>query len=185
VRDRDVNRRFLEGRMPPYFFVPLQVYLDAQMQHARFATMDEFIQEVVTSFARHAPHDNLLIFKHHPMDRPYRDYSSTLDQLRRLHGVGDRLLYVDVIHLPSALRGARGTVVMNSTAGLSSIHHGTPVKCLGNAVYDMPGLTYQGSLDEFWLDPGKVDSDLYHRFRWWLRTNNQLNGSVWSDLYQT
>jgi capsule polysaccharide modification protein KpsS len=121
--------------------------------------------------------------KDHPLGRPYRDYSALLDELRNAHGLGDRLCYVDVIHLPSALRNARGVVTINSTVGLSSIHHGTPVKCLGTAVYDMPGLTYGGPLDEFWRAPGEVDADLYRKFRWWLRTNNQINGSVWRELW--
>lgn len=183
VRDREFDRRLEGQRLPPYFFVPLQVHLDSQLLHSRFRSMEEFIAEVVRSFAGNAPPDTLLVLKHHPMDRPYRDYSPTVDALRRELALGERLVYVDVINVPAALRGARGTVVMNSTVGLSSIHHGTPVKCLGNAVYDLPGLTSQRPLDEFWQNPGTVDRALYERFRYWLRTTNQLNGSVWCDLY--
>lgn len=183
LRDRDVDRRIGRGELSPFFFVPLQVHLDSQMFHCRFTDIEEFIVEVVSSFARHAAADTRLVLKHHPMDRPYRDYSALVQSLRERFALGDRLLYVDIITLPTTLRAARGTVVINSTLGLSSVHHGTPVKCLGNAVYDMPGLTFQGSLDDFWRDPGVVDRDLYQRFRFWLRTTNQLNGSVWSKLF--
>ena len=31
--------------------------------------------------------------------------------------------------------------------------------------------------------PGDVDRDLYRRFRWWLLQNNQINGSVWKELW--
>jgi capsule polysaccharide modification protein KpsS len=171
--------------MPPYFFVPLQVHLDSQLSHSRFATVNEFIREVVTSFARHAPSDHALVLKLHPMDRPYSDYSIDVEALRLEHGLGERLLYVDIINLPAALRGARGTVVINSTVGLSSLTHGTPVKCLGTAVYDMPGLTDQRSLDDFWQHPAPVDRALYRRFRHWLLEHNQLNGSVWSRLHES
>jgi capsule polysaccharide modification protein KpsS len=183
VRDREVAARLKAQRMAPYFFVPLQVHLDSQLLHSRFATINEFIREVVGAFAEHAPQDHALLLKLHPMDRPYSDYSTDIEALRLEHGLGERLLYVDVINLPAALRGARGTVVINSTVGLSSLTHGTPVKCLGRAIYDMPGLTHQGSLQEFFSDPGLVDRQLYRRFRRWLRENNQLNGSVWSRLY--
>jgi capsule polysaccharide modification protein KpsS len=183
LRDREVAARLKAQQMPPYFFVPLQVYLDSQLSHSRFATNSEFIREVVATFARHAPSDHLLLLKLHPMDRPYSDYSPDIEALRLEHGLGERLLYVDVINLPATLRGARGTVVINSTVGLSSLTHGTPVKCLGRAIYDIPGLTYQRSLAEFFRDPGEVDRQLYRRFRRWLRENNQLNGSVWSRLY--
>jgi capsule polysaccharide modification protein KpsS len=182
VRDRPIDERLQRGELSPFFLVPLQVHLDSQMEHSDYETIDEFIVEVTTSFAAHAPSDSRLVLKHHPMDRPYRDYTRLVAELRARFDLGERLLYVDVLRLPPTLRKASGTVVINSTLGLSSIHHGTPVKCLGRAVYDVQGLTFQGTLDEFWRDPGSVDRALYERFRYWLRTNNQLNGCVWSDL---
>jgi capsule polysaccharide modification protein KpsS len=184
LRDREIAARLLAHDMPPYFFVPLQVHLDSQLSHSRYATIEEFIRDVVATFADHAPEDHALLLKLHPMDRPYSDYSAEIEALRRKHGLGQRLLYVDVINLPAALRGARGTVVINSTVGLSSLTHGTPVKCLGRAVYDMPGLTHQGPLAEFFQSPAPVDRALYRRFRHWLLEHNQLNGSVWSRLHE-
>ena len=183
VRDRSVAARLEARLMPPYFFVPLQVHLDSQLSHSRYATVDAFIVDVVRAFAQHAPADHALILKLHPMDRPYRDYSELVAALTRELSLDGRLFYVDVINLPATLRGARGTVVINSTVGLSSLTHGTPVKCLGRAVYDLPGLTHQGSLSEFFQAPGVVDRALYKRFRQWLLEHNQLNGSVWSGLY--
>ncbi len=183
VRDRQVAKRLEAQDMPPYFLVPLQVHLDSQLRHSPYATVNHFIRDVVTSFAEHAPKDHALVLKLHPMDRPYSDYATDIEALRFEHGLGDRLLYVDVVNLPAALRGARGTVVINSTVGLSSLTHGTPVKCLGRAIYDIPGLTHQGSLAEFFQAPAPVDRELYQRFRRWLLEQNQLNGSVWSRLH--
>lgn len=184
LRDRELAKKLESSRMPPYFFVPLQVHLDSQLSHSPYTTIQEFIREVVAAFAQHAPSDHALLLKLHPMDRPYSDYSADIEELRREHGLGERLLYADVINLPAALRGARGTVVINSTVGLSSLTHGTPVKCLGRAVYDLPGLTHQGSLAEFFSAPEPVDRALYKRFRQWLLEQNQLNGSVWSRLHE-
>jgi capsule polysaccharide modification protein KpsS len=184
LRDRELGRRLETHALPPYFFVPLQVHLDSQLGHSRYATVSDFIREVVDAFAQHAPPDNFLLLKLHPMDRPYSDYSRDIEALRLEHGLGKRLLYADVINLPTALRGARGTVVINSTVGLSSLTHGTPVKCMGRAVYDMPGLTHQGSLADFFQAPSPVDRALYKRFRQWLLEQNQLNGSVWSGLHE-
>lgn len=167
----------------PYFFVPLQVHCDFQLVHSPYDDVREFIEEVVRVFAEHAPTDHLLVLKHHPLDRAYREYGSYLHELAHRHGLHDRLRYVHDVNLPELLKNARGTITINSTVGLSSIHHGTPVKCLGYAVYDMPGLTYQGELDAFWNDPGEVDPKLYARFRFWLRTHNQINGSVWKTLW--
>jgi capsule polysaccharide modification protein KpsS len=184
LRDREIAARLEAQQMPPYFFVPLQVYLDSQLSHSRFGNIDAFISEVVATFAEHAPHDHHLILKLHPMDRAYSDYGPLIENLRSTYQLGARLHYVDIINLPSALRNARGVVVINSTVGLSSLVHGTPVKCLGNAVYDMPGLTHQGPLGEFFARPTPVDRKLCQRFCRWLRQENQLNGTVWSRLYE-
>jgi capsule polysaccharide modification protein KpsS len=184
VRDREVARRLEAHELGPYFFVPLQVHLDSQLGHSRYGSVDDFIREVVRTFAEHAPPDHALVLKLHPMDRAYRDYGPLVGELTERHALGGRLFYVDVVNLPAALRGARGTVVINSTVGLSSLTHGTPVKCLGTAVYDLPGLTHQGTLAEFFREPAPVDRALYKRFRRWLREKNQLNGSVWSRLHE-
>lgn len=185
VRDRALAERLETNEMPPYFLVPLQVHLDSQLGHSPYSTINQFIREVVVAFAAHAPKDNVLLLKLHPMDRPYSDYSVDIEALRLELGLGDRLLYADLINVPAALRGARGTIVINSTMGLSSLTHNTPVKCLGSAIYDIPGLTHQGSLAEFFQSPGSVDRDLYRRFRRWLLEQNQLNGSVWSRLHES
>ncbi len=185
LRDRAIAARIDARQMPPYFFVPLQVHLDSQLSHSRFTSISAFIQEVIETFAVHAPEGHALVLKLHPMDRAYSDYSAQIAELSRRHQLEGRLHYVDIINLPAALRGARGTVVINSTVGLSSLVHGTPVKCLGRAVYDMPGLTHQGELAEFFRDPGQVDRALYQRFRAWLLASNQLNGSVWSRLFES
>jgi capsule polysaccharide modification protein KpsS len=179
-----LGQRLERHELPPYFFVPLQVHLDSQLSHSRYESVNEFIREVVAAFAEHAPSDHVLLLKLHPMDRPYCDYSAEIAALRAKYGLGERLLYADVINLPAALRGARGTIVINSTVGLSSLTHGTPVKCLGRAVYDLPGLTHQGPLAEFFTAPDPVDRTLYKRFRHWLLQQNQLNGSVWSRLFE-
>lgn len=182
-RDRAFGKQLAAGALPPFFLVPLQVHLDSQLSHSRFSNISQFIREVVEGFAAHAPADHCLILKLHPMDRAYRDYGPEIDALRQELGLGERLKYVDIVNLPQALRGARGTIVINSTLGLSSLNHGTPVKCLGRAIYDIPGLTFQGSLEEFFRAPGDVDRELYKRFRQWLLEQNQLNGSVWSRLH--
>lgn len=97
---------------------------------------------------------------------------------------GDRVLYIHDQHLPLLLDHARGVVVINSTVGLSAIHHGTPVKPCGRAIYDIPGLTWQGALDEFWSNGAGVrpDRKLYRRFLGALTNQTQINGSFYKPL---
>lgn len=166
-----------------YFLVPLQVHCDAQVLHrSPFASVAQFIETVVISFAHHAPNETALVIKHHPMDRGYRDYTKLIKTLASHHHVTERVLYVHDLHLPTLLKHARGTVVINSTVGLSSLHHGTPVKALGEAPYDLPGLTCQSALEEFWGAPGPVDRALYRRFRAYLLATSQLNGNFYRRL---
>lgn len=163
-----------------YFLVPLQVHVDMQVRrHSNFSSVEGFIETVMASFARSAPADVALVFKHHPHDRGYRNYSRLIERLARRHDVAGRVHYVFDSHLPTLLKHALGTVTINSTVGLSSLHHGVPVKVMGQAVYDRAGLTFSGELDDFWGNPGKVNGPLYQKFRRYLLDTNQMNGSFY------
>ena len=52
------------------------------------------------------------------------------------------------------LDGARGVVTVNSTVGLWALRAGRPVITLGDAIYDIDGLTFRGGLDAFWTEAG-------------------------------
>jgi capsular polysaccharide export protein len=185
LRERDVTRMLTGALSGRFFLVPLQVHTDAQVQvHSRFGSVSAFIEEVMSSFAAHAPEDTMLIVKHHPLDRGYHDYAAAIRSLSRRLGIVGRVRYIHDQHLPTLLDHARGVVVINSTVGLSAIHHRVPVKALGTAIYDMPGLTHTGSLDDFWRDAADldVDVDLYARFRSHVVNTTQLNGSFYRRL---
>lgn len=180
--ERDMLQRFTGPLSGRYFLVPLQVHCDFQILHSPYSDVLEFVDEVLTTFAAHAAPEDHLLLKHHPMDRAYREYGALLQQLARRHDLVGRLHYCHDLHLPTLLKNAKGTITINSTVGLSSMHHGTPVCCLGTAVYDMEGLTHQEGLQTFLAAPGEVDMDLYHRFRRYLLHVNQVNGSFYKRL---
>ena len=186
VQERGIETRLQTTLRNQYFLVPLQVHCDTQVAHrSPFDDVTQFIEAVIASFAHHAPPDTVLVIKHHPMDRPYQDYTQLIETLSQRHDLKGRLLYVHDLHLPTLLRQARGTVVINSTVGLSSLLHGTPVKVLGEALYDVPGLTSQASLNDFWRSPGPVDKALYRHFRAHLLTTTQINGNFYRRLAHT
>ena len=163
-----------------FFLVPLQVHNDAQIvHHSPYRDVAEFIDSVLASFAAHAPADTLLVLKHHPLDRPYKDYADQIHSQSRALGLGDRVIYVHDLHLPTLLKHARGVVTVNSTTGLQSLYHGTPVITLGDCLYAVPGLVHPGPLDSFWADPGPVDPELFLRFRSHLVCETQLNASFY------
>lgn len=182
LKESEIQDTLCSVHSNKFFLVALQVHLDSQLQHTVYEDISDFIGEVVASFARYASSDHFLVFKHHPLDRGYRDYTNLLRDLGRQHGISNRVIYVHDLHLPTLLKHALGTVMMNSTVGISSIHHGTPVKVMGRAVYDLPGLTFQGSLDEFWSNPGKIDKKLFESFVGFLQRDNQPNGNFYVRL---
>ena len=170
-----------EARSRRWFLLPLQVRGDSQVKdHSRFKGMEHLLDEVVASFAQHAPADALLVVKHHPMDRAYTNYRAHIRALASQHGLEERIRYLHDQHLPTLLAHTRGVVTINSTVGLQALYHGTPVITLGESVYQIPGLVYGGTLQEFWHEPGTVDRALYARFRAHLIASTQLNASFYA-----
>lgn len=168
-----------------YFLVPLQVHNDAQIYtHSEYSTVGDFIGKTIRSFAAHAPEETFLVFKHHPMDRGYHDYTRIIHRWSRRHNVARRVIYLHDQHLPTLLQHTRGVVVVNSTVGLSALYHNAPVKVCGRALYDLPGLTFQGPLESFWRESTerRIDRDFYQRFRAYLIENSQLNGNYYKRL---
>lgn len=185
ITERNMQKKLTTTLSKQYFLLPLQVYNDAQIHtHSDFATVETFIRHVVTSFSKHAPLGTHLVIKHHPMDRGYNDYSNWLQQLEFLYDLSGRVHYIHDQHLPSLLDHAIGTVVVNSTVGLSALLHGSPLKVCGRAMYDFKGLTYQGTLDEFWREAPdeKVDGKLFDSFRNYLIATTQINGNFYKRI---
>lgn len=185
LKERNILKR-LTGRLNErYFLVPLQVHNDSQIHtHSGFKSISNFIDEVIASFAQHAPQDTALVIKHHPMDRGYHDYTGLIRKRVDAFGLHGRCFYIHDQHLPTLMAHTRGVVVINSTVGLSALHHGTSLKVCGNAIYDMPGLTFQGGLDDFWQNAqqAKPDNMLLQRFNGYLVQHTQLNGSFYKRL---
>lgn len=161
-----------------YYAVPLQVHSDTQITKCSdFKSIEQFIKKVAHSFEHHAPADTKLIFKVHPMDRGYKDYTNLIAGLDHRLG-GGRLLYVDRVHLPTLLTHARGVVNINSSVGISALVHHTPTITLGTAAYDLPELTFQGNLDEFWTLAGRPRKQRVSQFINLLLSTSQGRGTL-------
>ena len=172
-----------QGRI---FLVPLQVAEDFQIrEHSPFADVQAFIRQVIISFAHHAPTDQILLFKHHPMDRGHINYCRLIVSLSKQLGIGDRVFYGHELPLPPLYPLCRGLVTINSTVGISALLKGVPTLNLGQALYDIPGLTSQCSLDEFWCHPTPVNRQLFGQFRQFLLHYGQINGSFYRETAYT
>lgn len=175
-----VTRRMLAGR--PYYLFPLQVNADAQIvHHSPFGSVRASIDLVLHSFAQHAPAGHDLLIKNHPLDTGAFDYRGHVRQLARELGIADRVSFIDAGHLPTLLDHTRGVVLVNSTTGMSALYHHCPLIALGVAIYDMPGLTWQGGLDSFWEHAERPDEDLFHAFLDYVIHHTQINGDFYTD----
>lgn len=185
IEDIQIAKRVEAGKYGKFFIVPLQVFNDSQVRiHCDFSSVRSFLLHVLASFAAHAPADANLIIKHHPMDRGFIDYSRDIKRFIKKHPkLKGRITYVHDVPLPVFLRHGLGMVTINSTSGLSGLIHNMPVKVLGRAHYDIPGITDQNSLAEFWNHPTPPDSDLFHAYRMYHLNVTQINGNFYSQVF--
>jgi capsular polysaccharide export protein len=169
------------ARKGRYFLLPLQLNGDAQIvHHSMFRDMGEVIDRVIGSFAAHAPKDAEIIVKNHPLDTGLYAYARQIARLRKALDLHERVHYIESGHLPTLLEHAAGTVVVNSSVGMSALHHGCPTKALANPIYDMPGLTFGGSLEKFWNEPLPPDRELFLAFRNVVIHATQVNGDFFT-----
>ncbi|MGI9218488.1 MAG: capsule biosynthesis protein [Hydrogenophaga sp.] len=181
-RESRLMGEFTERWDNRFFLVPLQVFNDSQVVvHSDYSSVQAFIEEVMTSFALHAPQDTALVIKHHPMDRGYTDYSRLIRDLARRLRITNRCYYVHDQHMPTLLRHARGVVVINSTTALQSLQYGVATKVMGRALFDLQGLCHKGTLDQFWneTERSRPQRRLLNQFVRHLVMHAQINGNFY------
>lgn len=185
LSERHVMARLVTRYSKKFFLVSLQTRGDAQVSvHSEFQSVEHFIEHTVASFARNAASDSLLALKHHPLDRGYSDYTLLIRRLTRAHRLEGRCFYLHDQHLPTLLQHTCGVVVVNSTAGLSAVGEGVPVKVCGESIYNLQGLTFQGAIDKFWkfCHLAVPNPALYQAFRNYLISHTQHQGSFYKRL---
>jgi capsular polysaccharide export protein len=81
------------------------------VHHSLFAGgMSDFIEEGAEPFARSASAGTRLVFKNHPLDNGRIDFVSVIDRAAARYHLEERLFYLDGGHMPSLIRGARGSL---------------------------------------------------------------------------
>lgn len=172
----------LDANRDPVFLFPLQLDGDAQIRvHAPAWATRPAIERVVASFAAHAPPHARLLIKLHPLDDGLVDWTRTIRAVAAGYGVPARLTTVDGGDLTRMLRRVAAVATVNSTVGMQALALGVPVIALGNALYDLPGLTHQGRLDDFWQAPTPPDPTLFDAFRRVLAARCMIQGGFFSD----
>lgn len=170
----------LAGGKTPYYVLPLQLNTDAQIRdHSRFANMAEVMACVIESFSRHAPAGSRLVIKNHPLDMGLTGYAAEIERLAQQFDVCGRIDYLESGDLELLVRQARGVVTVNSTVGGVSLGLDCPTTTLSDPIYNLPGLTFQGGLDDFWRHGQAPDRELFRRFRNVVIHATQVNGGFY------
>ena len=161
----------------PYYVLPLQMENDFQLRaYSPFFDLKTPIHEVISSFSANAPAGSRLMVKIHPLDPGIRNWRRIVRRSAEKWGVADRVDFLDGGDLPKLLAKSKGVVTVNSTVGLWAMRAATPIMTLGQAVYDIDGLTFQGSLDRFWTEGAPPRSELWDAFVKAIVANIQIRG---------
>ena len=174
--------RQIEASPVPYYLFPLQLDSDAQIRlHSPFAGIADALQLVIRSFATHAPQGTRLVIKEHPLDNGVRDWRQMAVDMAALAGVADRVDYLPAGDIVPVIRRAAGVVTINSTSGTLALAEGVPVVALGQAIYDIPDITFQRGLDAFWAESPPPDRATFAALRRVLVERCLIPGGFFSD----
>ncbi|MCF3933907.1 capsular biosynthesis protein [Acuticoccus sp. M5D2P5] len=170
-----------EALKPPFFLFAMQTDTDFQIRsNSQLSDMTEALGEVFASFAAHGPAGARLVVKKHPGDLGPVDWARRVPDLAAAAGIADRVAFVDGLGMDRWCADAAGLVTVNSSAALDALAAGLPTFAMSPAVYDIPGLTFQGSLDAFWREATPPDADLFRDFRKALAASIQVRGTIYS-----
>ena len=118
--------------------------------------------------------------KRHPYDVPLCDRRRQITALAERHGFADRLTFVESGDIVPFIAASAGTIVVNSTSATFALNNGVPLMVLGRATYKIPGLAFQGPLDDFWTKAEPPDAELWRAYRRVLLERTQINGGYFS-----
>ncbi len=182
LRDRQTEEVLQDLRGKEFFLLPLQLSGDYQIRsHSPFPDMLAAAAYVMESFARHAPAGAHLLIKKHPFDTSLFNWRRYIDRRARRLGIRERVHFIDGGQLDELAAGTTGMVCVNSTSATLALAAGRPVCTLGDAIYNVPGLTFSGHLDDFWTNPEAPDTELYGAFRRVLVDRCLVRGGIASE----
>ena len=165
-----------------YFLIPLQLNNDTQLLfNSPFNDINEFIFTTIQSFAKFSNKDEYLVFKVHPLNPDLMEFNNYIKTLSKKYHILDRVIYLNSGDLGVLIKNSKGVVTINSTVGISCVFHLHPLKVLGNAIFDIDGISYQGNLDDFWVDDFKPEYQIVSNFLNYILYYTQLSGSFYVE----
>lgn len=164
----------------PFFLFCMQLDGDSQIQrYSSYEGMEQVLEQVLESFARHAPANCKLVVKNHPLDNGIINFERMCNRITSEKGISDRVTFIALGKLAGLLKRTLGMVAVNSSAGLQALHHGIPVKTLGQSVYNIEDLVDPQPLDHFWQAPMAPSKEVYTKLQHVLQSTSQHPGNFY------
>jgi len=165
----------------PYFVMALQLEGDFQLRdHSPFDSMAEGIEHVVQSFAVHAPKEATLVLKLHPHESNRYNLIKKISQIANLHNLTNRISTIENIPITKLCEKASGFITINSSAGFEALAARCPSYTICKTIYSIEGLTFQGTIDDFWKQKTQPDMTLLNDLRKALYYSIQVRGTLYN-----
>jgi capsular polysaccharide export protein len=179
-RQRQVDR--IARGATPFYLLPLQIEADSQIRfHSPYASQAEVIRLVMQSFSHFAPAGTQLVITEHPLETCPTNWRRIVAEQAALSGITERVVFLAGGTDFELVESCRGMLVINSSTGQDALAFGKPLIALAPALYNLPGLTFQGNIDEYWVQAVPADPKLVAVFRRVLIAETQINGGFFSD----
>lgn len=171
----------LIARKARFFLYAMQMQNDYQLRaNSQYRLQETALRETIASFAEHASSTDELLFKIHPLDNGMEPWHGIIEKAAEKHLVSSRVHVIDGGDIGKIIDRAAGVIMINSTTALHALERDCPVKVLGMAVYDIKGLTHDGSVDGFWTAPQKPDPALRGAFLRLVAASIQVRGNFYN-----
>ncbi|WP_299201281.1 capsular biosynthesis protein [uncultured Amphritea sp.] len=168
----------LKAEKQRFFLFPLQMQNDYQLrENSPFDHQSEAIELAIQSLKLSGQQDTSLLFKIHPMDNGIEPWEKIISELTARHNLEGRILVIDGGNLNKIMNFCTGIITINSTVGVHGLQKIKPIVTLGDAMYDIPGLTSQQPLTAFFQQPEPPIAELVDAFVRLIAATIQIHGS--------
>ena len=166
-----------------YFLVPLQMPSDSQMgAAARGWNIERLVDATIRSFVN-TRSVSKLVFKLHPLDGHAKSREKMIRKIAGVHGVSEQVVVLHSGSIAKLSIHSKGMIVINSTSGMTAIHHGTPLLVMGEAVFRHQSLVHCGDdesdIEAFMVEQRAASVEKRHAFERFLAREALVPGDFY------